>query len=176
MLRFARLQLRNADAAEDLVQDAMELALRTAESFAGRSSLKTWIYAILRNRIIDYHRVAERMVSVSGLMETDDDWQERSAALFDERGAWRDEARPQAWADPEQALQQRQFWSAFEACLPHLSESAARVFTMRELLGLDVTEIALQLRLTPGNCHVILHRTRMRLRACLEAGWGSVTP
>jgi RNA polymerase sigma-70 factor, ECF subfamily len=47
MLRFARLQLRDAETAEDLVQEAIEAALRESSAFAGRSTLKTWVFAIL---------------------------------------------------------------------------------------------------------------------------------
>ena len=56
MLRFAQLQLRNTETAEDLVQESIEAALRKSSSFAGQSTLKTWVFAILRNRIIDHLR------------------------------------------------------------------------------------------------------------------------
>ncbi|MBI4987112.1 MAG: RNA polymerase subunit sigma, partial [Rhodocyclales bacterium] len=48
MLRFAGLQLRDDALAEDVVQEAMLAALSGAQDFAGRSALKTWVFAILR--------------------------------------------------------------------------------------------------------------------------------
>ena len=172
MLRFARLQLRQADIAEDLVQEAIEAALRNAASFAGRSSLKTWVFAILRHRIIDHLRQAGRTVSLSSLVGDDEDWQDQLEKWFNERGAWRDEARPVAWPGPEQSLQSRQFWSVFEACLSLLPDQSARVFMMREFLGFESAEICSQLGITTSNCHVILHRARLKLRACMDSGWG----
>lgn len=53
-------------------------------------------------------------------------------------------------------------------CMP---EKIARVFMMREFLGLDTAQICGQLGLKPNNLHVILHRARLRLRECLVAGW-----
>jgi len=69
MLRFAQLQLRDPHAAEDVVQEAIEAALVNAESFAHRSSLKTWVFAILKNKIVDHIRHRERVVTISSLIE-----------------------------------------------------------------------------------------------------------
>lgn len=66
MLRFAQLQLRNSEAAEDMVQEAIEAALRHASTFAGQSSLKTWVFAILRNRIVDHLPLTARAPQSSG--------------------------------------------------------------------------------------------------------------
>lgn len=172
MIRFAQLHVHDRALAEDVVQDAIESALRKSSSFAGRSSLKTWVFAILRNRIIDHLRTAKRTVSMSSLVEDDEDWQERLETLFNERGRWHDGARPAAWPSPEESMQTRQFWSVFEACLDHLPPKTGRVFMMREFLGFDSDEICSQLGISISNCHVILHRARLQLRGCMNSGWG----
>jgi RNA polymerase sigma-70 factor (ECF subfamily) len=173
MLRFAWLQLRNDDMAEDLVQEAIEAALRKSATFAGQSSLKTWVFAILRNRIVDHLRQSRRTVTISSLVdETDEDWEQGLEALFKERGHWRDGARPVAWPDPEQSMQTRQFWTVFEACLDHLPANTGRVFMMREFLGFESGEICAQLGITTSNCHVMLHRARLKLRGCMDNAWG----
>lgn len=172
MLRFARLQLRGADAAEDVVQEAIEAALRHSSGFSGQSTLKTWVFAILKNKIVDHLRGNERTVSISSLMQDGEDWEQQLESLFDERGHWRAQARPAAWPSPEQALVSRQFWGVFETCLQCLPQNVARVFMMRELLGLESSEICGRLGLTTTNLHVILHRARLKLRGCMEQGWG----
>jgi len=172
MLRFARLQLRNDATAEDLVQESIEAALRKSSSFAGQATLKTWVFAILRNRIIDHLRQAARTITLSSLVADDENWQESLDNLFNERGGWRDGPRPVAWPDPEQSLQAQQFWVVFEACLDHLPPATGRVFMMREFLGFESDEICQQLGISTSNCHVILHRARLKLRGCMDAGWG----
>ena len=173
MLRFAQLQLRDRDTAEDLVQESIEAALRKSSSFAGQSTLKTWVFAILRNRIVDHLRQASRTVNLSSVVDDgDDEWQEKLDALFNERGRWPDGTRPVAWPDPEQSMQTRQFWTIFETCLDHLPPATSRVFMMREFLGFESDEICSQLGITTSNCHVILHRARLKLRTCLDNGWG----
>ncbi|MND07897.1 RNA polymerase sigma factor [compost metagenome] len=47
----------------------------------------------------------------------------------------------------------------------------ARVFTMREVLGLSTEEICKELGITTTNCWVMLHRARLSLRTCLELKW-----
>lgn len=172
MLRFAQLQLRNTETAEDLVQESIEAALRKSSSFAGQSTLKTWVFAILRNRIIDHLRQASRTVTLSSLVDDGEDWEERLDALFNERGAWRDGPRPVAWPNPEESMQTRQFWAVFETCLDHLPPATGKVFMMREFLGFESDEICAQLGITTSNCHVILHRARLKLRGCMDTGWG----
>lgn len=172
MLRFAELQLRNTETAEDLVQESIEAALRKSSSFAGRSTLKTWVFAILRNRIIDHLRTARRTVPMSSLVDDGEDWQERLQTLFNERGAWRDGPRPVAWPNPEESMETRQFWAVLETCLDLLPPATGRVFMMREFLGFESDEICAQLGITMSNCHVILHRARLKLRTCMDNGWG----
>jgi RNA polymerase sigma-70 factor (ECF subfamily) len=171
MMRFARLQLGNLETAEDMVQESIEAALRSLASFSGTSSLKTWVFAILKNRIIDHFRQAGRTVTFSSLVEDGEDWQESVEALFNDRGRWRDEIRPVTWPSPEESVQSQQFWTAFETCLEVLPPNTRRVFMMREFLGLESEEICTQLKLTTTNLHVILHRARLKLRGCLENGW-----
>jgi RNA polymerase sigma-70 factor (ECF subfamily) len=171
MLRFARLQVHDQALAEDLVQESLESALRKASSFAGDSSLKTWVFAILRNRIIDQHRRASRSINLSSLSPDDIAQDDCLDALFDVHGDWHPAARPSAWPTPDEALSSRRFHAALEASLQALPEQARRVFMMREVLGLEAKEIAEQLGISTNNCHVVLHRARARLRVALEHHW-----
>ena len=78
---------------------------------------------------------------------------------------------PSTWASPEQALEDRQFWTVFEACLTALAPTPGRVFMMRELLGLTTEEICKELAISSSNCWVLLHRARLGLRECLSQRW-----
>lgn len=171
MLRFARLQLRDAGAAEDMVQEALMAAMKDGGSFAGRASFKTWMFGILRHKIVDHIRKSSREIVGADLVDTSTDDAPDFDSLFDSGGFWNPQDRPATWADPEAALSEKQFWNVFDACLDHLPERAARVFMMREFLELETGEICAQLGLSSANCWVILHRARIGLRECLEVHW-----
>lgn len=170
LLRFAELQLRDRAAAEDAVQEALAAALSGQDRFTGRAALKSWVFAILKNKIVDILRQRQRAATFSSLAQ-DDDAEDDFAVLFDRKGFWQPDERPQTWGDPEATFAQQQFWAVFETCLTRLPENTARVFMMREFLGLDTPGICQELAITNSHCHVILHRARMGLRLCLDQRW-----
>ena len=82
MLKFATLQLGDSHQAEDAVQEALIGALKNATSFGGRAALKTWIFAILKNKIADTLRQKQHSVNVSSLQREGDE-DEDFSELFD---------------------------------------------------------------------------------------------
>ncbi len=79
--------------------------------------------------------------------------------------------RPADWGDPEAALSQRRFFEILEQCMEGLPKSTARVFAMREVMGMETIEICATLGISTSNCGVLLYRARMRLRDCLGKNW-----
>ncbi len=170
MHRFATLQLSDQQLADDTVQEALIGALKNAGSFAGRAALKTWVFAILKNKIADALRQKQRLAKVISL--TDDHEQDAGEpTLFNARGYWHKDQRPALWANPEGSMRELQFWQVFETCLDHLPGNQAKVFMMREFIQLDSAEICDSANITVSNLNVMLHRARIRLRECLEDHW-----
>ncbi|HSH08724.1 MAG TPA: sigma-70 family RNA polymerase sigma factor [Burkholderiales bacterium] len=165
LLRFAALQLRDPSAAEDVVQETLLAALAGEANFAGRSNLRTWLTGILKHKIIDSIRRAAREPRAGPELEDDAAFDD----LFRANGHWKD--RPSAWDEPHGALEQKQFLGVLEQCLARLPEKTARVFMLREHLGLDTGEICKELDITPTYCWVLLYRARMALRLCLDERW-----
>jgi len=170
MMKFATLQLGDSSQAEDAVQEALVGALKNAASFGGRAALKTWIFAILKNKIADVLRLKQRVVNASSLLR-EEDKDEDFSALFDRKGYWHTDERPVAWGNPEATLRETHFWRVFEICLEGLPPKQARVFMMREFVELSADEICESMKLTASNLHVLLHRSRLRLRECIENKW-----
>ena len=173
MMKFAHLQLRDETLAEDVVQEALAAALTSAKEFAGRSALKTWVFAILRNKIIDQIRLQSRTTNVSSFSQQEESLDKTFETLFKANAHWSPGNRPNDWGNPEEALRQQRFWDVFDACLKHLPENTARVFMMREFLEFETAEVCQELSITISNCNVILHRARNGLRNCLEKNWFS---
>lgn len=171
MIRFAALQLRDDALAEDVVQDALMGAMANAQGFAGKSALKTWVFAILRNKIVDQIRQKRRTTNISALSPDEESLDQAFESLFKSNAHWTPQSRPSNWGDPEESLRQQRFWDVFDACLKHLPENTARVFMMREFLEFETPEVCQELNITTSNCNVILHRARNGLRRCLEGNW-----
>lgn len=175
MVRFASLHLRDQALAEDAVQDALLGALRNAGSFGGRSAFATWVFGILKNKITDAlrKRIRDRSgnTRAAGTESPLDSPGLEAPQFFQSNGMWKPENRPAHWGDPHEALESARFWRVFEACLDGLPGAQARVFTMRQMLEMDSAEICEAVGLSVSNLHVLLHRARLRLRACLEGEW-----
>jgi RNA polymerase sigma-70 factor (ECF subfamily) len=168
LLRVARLQLRDPDLAEDVVQDTMLAALKAREGYTGASTVKTWITGILKHKIVDAIRARQRAPVALTELDEDTDIDEFDG-LFKANGAWAD--KPAEWGDPESALSRQQFFEVLEMCLDNLPPKTARVFVMREVMELATEEVCKELAITPNNLWVILYRARMALRLCLEKTW-----
>src|SRR4051812_34605952 len=82
LVRYAMAQLRDAQLAEEAVQECLLAALEGIERFAGQSTLRTWLTSILRFKVIDLQR---RAIADRRHVELD----EEQPAADDE--AWLDE-------------------------------------------------------------------------------------
>jgi RNA polymerase sigma-70 factor (ECF subfamily) len=167
LLRYAMLQLRNPDQADDVVQETLLAALEGRARFTGNSTVKTWLTGILKHKIID----AIRRKSREQPLTADEDATESASvdAMFKDDGHW--QQMPATWGDPEQALETKKFWEIFQLCSQLMPERTARVFMLREVMELTSDEICQELAITPTNLWVILHRARLALRECLEIKW-----
>lgn len=167
LLKFAMLQLRDASAAEDAVQETLLAAIQGAQNFAGQSSLRTWLVGILKHKIIDQLRRQSRETPLQ--TDADEFSLEDLDALFKSDGHYAQE--PANWASPDAALHEKKFFEALERCLQGLPDKSAKAFTMREVLGMETGEICKELGISSTNCWVLLYRARMALRLCLEKAW-----
>ena len=165
-MRYAMLQLRNPEQAEDVVQETLLAAIEGLARFAGGSSIKTWLTGILKHKILDAIRRKSRE---QPLIKAGDDETGTVDAMFKTDGHWQE--MPAAWGDPEQAFENRRFWEIFELCSHLMPERTARIFMLREVMEMTTEEICQECAITPTNLWVILHRARLTLRECLEIKW-----
>lgn len=162
LFAFAFSRLRDEAVAEDLVQETLLAALQSKERFSNNSSEKTWLTAILKNKIIDHFRRISRQVTFVS--------DEEEIVSFDNIGGWRE--APTDWhATPESLHQQKEFQAILQNCLADLPKNLAAVFTLREIEGLDSKEICEIMNLSPNNLWVMLHRARLQLRQSLQNRW-----
>ena len=166
LYRFALARVRDPALAEDLVQETLLAALRARDSYAGAAAERTWLIAILKNKIIDHFRRSAREAPLPD--EPDDDVID---ALFRSPGNGHWNRMPSRWDEPESALEQTHFWQVFQECLEGLPARQAQLFSLVEFEGLATEELCKLLAVSTSNVWVMLHRARLRLRECLEQNW-----
>ena len=172
LYNYALLRVREGDIARDLIQETFLAAVRAKDDFARNSSIRTWLTAILKRKIIDYFRTSRREIPMSELEKSD----AFSESLFRDTGkwiaCWKIDRGPVKWGiAPADALEQEEFWRTLEDCLGKLPDTLSRAFVLREIEELSTDEICNVLDVTPTNLWVLLHRARVRLRQCIEDNW-----
>ena len=165
LYRYALLRVRKEEIAEDLVQDTLLAAVRTQEKFGARSTERSWLVGILKNKVCDYFRKLGREKNFTDLAFFNDEHSEK----FDNDDYWIHEAGPKAWKpEGEEALKRAEFWDALKDCMDKLPQRVADVFMLREMDELPSKEVCETLKISEANLWVMLHRARMALRSCLE--------
>lgn len=168
LFKYALSRVRNHAMAEDLVQDTFIAALHAWTRFKGGSSERSWLCGILKNKTLDHFRKLGRETSFTDLEFLSDECAEK----FGPRGFWHHELGPKEWReDVDEVKHRSEFWQTLHDCLSHQPANPARVFALREIDGVPSKEICRALNITESNLWVMLHRSRMALRECLEEHW-----
>lgn len=165
LFRYAMVYVRDATAAEDLVQETLLAAIKAIDSFAHRSTEKTWLVGILRHKIQDHFRhISKAHLNIDEQLDF-----AQPNPEFNDEGRWSHAI--EEWDVPEEALERDQFWKTFDGCLDKLPENLKTSFALREIEGLDSSALADVLNTTQNNVWVLLSRARQKLRRCLEHLW-----
>jgi RNA polymerase sigma-70 factor (ECF subfamily) len=166
LYRFALSRVGSTDVAEDLVQETFVAALRGRENFHGRSSVRTWLMAILKHKIVDHFRRDGRETE----LESPDLLSDATEQWFNQRGHWNSSV-PRWQMNPGRVHEQKEFLDVLYRCLSEIPSRQADAFLMREVDGRTTEEICKELGISSSNCWVMLYRARMGLRKCLENRW-----
>src|SRR5687767_13582889 len=136
LVGYAASKVGDPDLAEDLFQDSLLKALRSAADLRDEERLLPWFYRILNNAITDHYRrraVAERYLPQLAPDEA---------------------AEPEDWA----AL-----CECFRDLIPTLKPEYAEMIERLELAGGEPGQVAAELGLSPTNLKVRRHRARQAL-------------
>lgn len=146
LVRFARRRLHDPMLAEDVVHDVFEAALSGRAAFAGRSTLRTWLVAVLKNKIVDLVKERSRFES------TDDALQDDAVHAIE---------CPDA--RPDELAEQRERLARTLERIEALPSGLRNAMQLRVLQDQTTATVCRALAITEDNLHVRLHRARLRL-------------
>ena len=166
LFRYALARLRDADLAEESIQETFLAALKSRKNFQGLASEKTWLISILKRKICDHFRRInrDRQLIVKSPM----------ACLRDEV---LDSRRMSAvgscmwFSDPSMVYEQKEFLKIIMKALSELPGRLAQVFILREVIELSSQEICEFMDISICNLYVMIHRSRKRLKHNLQSKW-----
>ncbi|MEO6624099.1 MAG: sigma-70 family RNA polymerase sigma factor [Burkholderiaceae bacterium] len=146
LVRFAKTRLHDPMLAEDVVHDVFEAVLSGRAAFAGRSALKSWLTAILKNKIVDLVRQRARTDSLA--LDNEDEGAYAIAC-----------PNPQ----PDEIAEQRQRLAQTLDRIDALPEALRDVVRLRILQDEPAEQVCRALSISEDNLFVRLHRARKQL-------------
>jgi RNA polymerase sigma-70 factor (ECF subfamily) len=171
MLRVARMYVSSRALAEDVVQEAWLGIIKGLDGFAGRSTLRTWMYRIVANIAKSRGQREGRSIPFSALAGDEDapavdpEWFQSASERFP--GGWR--SFPDGWDGvPEDRLVGHETLARIGTAIDALPPLQADVIRMRDVLGWSSDEVRNALDLSETNQRVLLHRARTRVRRELD--------
>jgi RNA polymerase sigma-70 factor (ECF subfamily) len=150
LYRFALRATRDPELSRDLVQEALLAAVAQVDSFAARSSLRTWVIGILSHKVIDHFRKRASQPL---------DGEEEAELLV-----------APSTQDVERVVAARQQLAQVERALEKLPTLERLALLMADVEGVDRENCCHALGVNATHLRVLLHRGRNRLRRMLEHG------
>jgi RNA polymerase sigma-70 factor (ECF subfamily) len=145
LLRFALRKLRDPALAEDAVHDVFEAVLSGRASFGGRAALRSWLTAVLKNKIVDALR---RMDHHEAL---DDEASDLGLDLAS------------TGPRPDEVAEQRQELARALAAIERLKPSLREAMRLRVLEDGETGAVCAALGISEENLFVRVHRARKQL-------------
>ena len=171
MLRVARGYVPSREIAEEVVQETWIALIQGIDNFEGRSSLRTWLFAVMINtakaRGVRERRDADAAIAAytGGTVDP-----ARFRAANDPYpGHWKQSEQPSPFPQtPEGSVLGNEFVDVARRGLDKLPERQRIVVTLRDMLGFDSKEVCELLDISIANQRVLLHRGRAAVRQVLE--------
>jgi RNA polymerase sigma-70 factor (ECF subfamily) len=166
LFKYALTRLRDADLAEESIQETFLAALQSRKGFQGLASEKTWLISILKRKIYDHFRRISRdkQFKMTFPMER------LMYDVFDRKRM--PAVRSRVWfSDPSMVYEQKEFLKIIEHALSELPVRTAQAFILREVIELSSQEICEFMDISICNLYVMVHRARKRLRDDLQLKW-----
>ena len=171
MLRVARGYVPSREIAEEVVQDTWIALVKGISNFEGRSSLRTWLFAVMIN-IAKARGLRERRdagAAIAAYTRGTVDPARFRGGQDPYPGHWRPDEVPAPFPDtPEGSVLGEELVAVARRELDKLPDRQRMVVTLRDMLGFDSSEVCELLEISVANQRVLLHRGRAAVRQVLE--------
>lgn len=159
----------NKTVAEDLLQETFLAAYKSYNNFNKKSSPKTWLNAILNNKITDYYRKnAKAFINLDSI--TENTAYSNTEEMFGNDQRWEREIFVQ-WENDDHLLDNKEFVAVLKDCINDLPANWRAAIIAKYVWGKEGALICKEQNISPSNYWQIIHRAKLLLKKCIELGW-----
>lgn len=170
LFRWAYHKTSSKEIAEDLVQETFLSAVKAFDGFNHKSQPKTWLFAILNNKIIDFYRKKTKLHTLSN-EHTERKFSNQTSSFFDSDGRWALDREAILWEDEPHILDDPEFQNVLNCCMEKLPEKRKFAIMAKYFLDKSAVQICHELNVTPSNYWQIVHRAKLMLKKCIDLNW-----
>ncbi len=158
--RYAIVRLRDPHAAEEVVQETFLSGIERLDQYRGDAPIEYWLRAILRRKIVDWIRRAERRRKQEEAIAAAGGWFDADGRLVSHAATSR---------EPGGRVELSEIWAVVRQCLEQVPKGMADVFVLHAMEQMEPQEICKELGITTSNLWVRLHRVRLALARCVSS-------
>lgn len=159
IFRYLTNQMGKAQA-EELLQEIFIKLITYKDSFKFESKVKTWLWKITRNALIDYYRSAEHKTTLlTNSMNLEIDEEDVSTIDFESEDL-----------GPEELMIEKTTLLQVETCLNELSAEHKEIVLLHTFSELSYREISEQMNLSLSAVKSLLFRAKIKLVDCFKNG------
>ena len=167
---WALYKTSSKEMAEDLVQETFFSAVKGFKNFRSDSQPKTWLFAILNNKIIDYYR--KRTQTSSGEnTRREQQFIKQTHSFFDAQQNWKISGKEVAWEEEEHLLDDREFNITLDQCVEKLPDNWRLAVVSKYLSDKTTDQICQEMGVSLSNYWQIIHRAKLNLKKCIDHNW-----
>lgn len=164
LYNYALQRVGSIEQAEELVQETFLGAIRNIHQFNGESTPKTWLFGILRHKLVDHYRQKATVASLTHVCDS-----MKSDASKSHRST--DNLASKPWSDPTTCLHDTEFRQVVRQCIASLPDLIRQAFEFRFYDQMDSDEVCQLQRISANNLAARMYRARTFLRECLTRNW-----
>ena len=163
LYNYAQARVSDHDLSLDLVQDTFISALKALENFEGKSTIKTWLFSILKRKIIDHWR-------------KQDSRKTRPMSSYFAEGSmgphFLEPSSPKGLIPEfEEKINNEELGGVIQECIDDLPGKQKGIILDKLVQEKDSEEVCKDYDISASNLWVIVHRAKLQLRECLESKW-----
>jgi RNA polymerase sigma-70 factor (TIGR02943 family) len=169
LYNFAYYKIGKKEEAEDIVQETFLAAFKGKGNYNGAASEKTWLMAILKNKIVDYYRKPKLAESFSSYLDQTEDSFENSFFGQKNHDRWAEDINSNYFSNASDSyLISKEFQKYLHICLDKMPTKLKAVFISKYIEDEKAENICKEFGITSSNYWVIIFRSKTLLRDCLE--------
>ncbi len=162
LFAYAAARLPRRSMAEDMVQETFLAALKGLDGFRGNSSERTWLFSIIKRKIIDFYRR-----QAANPQQSFSDYIMPFHTGGKDVGHWI-ESRAPGLDSIEEQIEGAEFYHVMQICIEMLPPRHRMVFILKVMDEYDSQTVCDRLGMSKNNFWTIMHRARLQLRECIE--------